>query len=279
LVFYGLSVFATWRFMEWVYYRRDYHFLWANLALGILTIGFGFLGSLLPILSLVFYYLGKGNYKGIQAYFTQYNWLLLAILLLLYISLTTVASNSWHLSGQLLWNFLAGPSDFSSYSVTNPIALLLPFGALGVMSICWRYYDLVRNFFSSRAHQEWLTPWGVFSALVALLLYPNQSAEIVLITLPFFTIVSSEYVLRMLLEHKGIIITILRSTQLIANAILVFVLFSELGQAQWPSLVFGFSFLGLGVYQWLQTKEPLYQVILSGTFTALGFLSFYEVLF
>jgi hypothetical protein len=279
LVFYGLTIFAIWLFMEWVYYRRDKHFLWANVALGMLTIGFGFLGVLLPILSLVFYYLGKGNYKGIRVYFTQYHWMLFALIAIFYIGLNMLASGSWHLSAQLLWNFLGTHSSFSSHSVTDPIALLLPFAAIGVISICWRYYDLVRNFFSTRSHQEWLTPWGVFSAIVALLLYPNRSSEIVLITLPFFTIITSEYILRMLLEHKGIIISILRYIQLIMNGLLVYLVFSEVNNAQWSSLVFGFGFLGIGVYQWLQTKEPLYQVILSGTFTTLGFLSFYELLF
>jgi hypothetical protein len=266
-------VYAIWQLMEFAYYRRWHNLILGGVGLGIaITVG-GLTALLLPALGLGIYFIGKGQYRKMIGW----RWLVP-----LGISLSIYAIFLWGFAGAgfplerhwLHYPGLWSPGDLWSFKPDNALVFLfffIPWSPAICWAFGWRVYDLGRSLIKRQAFQEWLSP-GIFFIVMVISLFASEwYANLWLLAGPFAAIMAAEFVLRMIMETKGIGSWILRLIQMITALLIVYLVGQDLwaNNAPWTVLLVGLSLVFIISIHVLQIDEPLDQAIMVPFFASI----------
>jgi 4-amino-4-deoxy-L-arabinose transferase-like glycosyltransferase len=270
LILMGTLIFTMWQLMEVVYYNRQHNLWLAGLSMGIsMAIG-GLVGFLLPAIGLGAYFIGKGHYTR----FFELKWgVPFLISWGLFLPFIWFLTQIGFLNQSFLLSLFNYPGWVSAESLNDSekiqkaltgIFAYLPWSIAIIWGFIWRFFDLIIAFFKKRPHQEWLTP-GMFliSVLIFLAFTPNKSSALIFLG-PFAAIMTSEFMLRMLIETKGLGSWILRLIQMVISLILLFLAGVDFYENQPPLSVWlvGAGLAVLVAVHLFQLDEPLDQAIM-----------------
>jgi 4-amino-4-deoxy-L-arabinose transferase-like glycosyltransferase len=297
LVLMGLTTFSVWHLMEVVYYQRQRNLGFAGLALAAGVYAGGLWALFLPVLAMLAYFVGKGQWNTLLKRDWLYLGLIISGLLAPYIFylmgqppvelLDTCTLKSHFIPA---WqNFLI--QDFASIffvcdadaqNFTTHLLAFLIFGAPWslaiVIAILWRLVNLISmQWKHEKVQQEWLNPGAFFIPLAILLMAPGSEMHHFLVMLPFAAIMTSEFLLRLLLENEGLKSAFLRIGQMIFTALAVLVTaylnmqYNDWQHITWPIflILIGWMFL-----HWKNKDEPLDQAIMATILAGLWLMSF-----
>lgn len=298
LVLMGLSTFAVWHLMEVVYYKRTRNLWFAAIALAAIIYTNGLTALVLPMLAMLAYFIGKGQFAELF----RKEWLFLVLMVLglltpylIYLNFQ-LPINSLDACGNptppiTAWQyflfdgmgsiFITCPTD-----VQNISSHLLwfawfaaPWSLVITVSIFWRFVNLINSMLKrEKMQQEWLNPGAFFIPLLLLLFAPNSESRHFLLIFPFAAIMTAEFMLRLLLENHHWKNLLLKTSQMLFTGLAVLTTgYLNMWLFDWQHitwLLFGGLFV-LIVFHWRNKEEHLDQAIMASVLAGLWLLSFW----
>jgi len=224
----GAVIFGVWQIMAYVFYRERWHLIGGFIGIALGMMAKGPIALMIPMLAFGSYFIGRKRYKD----FLRKDWLLgigiLAIMLApmtygLYrqfdahpekeITFLSDAGNTvktdvsgvkffyWtqsfgRITGENVWKDGSPPTFF----IDTFLWAFLPWSLLGIWAILWRSGNTIIDIFKGRKKQEWLTLGGFILPFIAFSTSSYKLPHYIFVLFPFASIITAEFVLRVLFE-------------------------------------------------------------------------------